>query len=390
MCASLVLRRPLAPYYLTYLIDDLPFTAVVEMTALVDPAQLGGHTLVYLPKYVGARRPAASSVPDDEIEAEFLAGLQRVYPAVDEPTSLGVRVSRVRAGVPDPDARLLASGCRRSTTSVPGLHLVTLGADRQRHAQRERDRRARRAAARSSPAPAWVRCAHDRGESTHEVDAMKPLASLSLDADNQWSYLKIHGDDGWEAFPSYLDVLVPRALERARRATTCASRSSSSARTPRWPRTATRSRALAAAGHEIGNHSFRHEPWLHRYSEAELDEELAPGRGRDRGRDRRATRRVPRPGLQPVGADAAGARAPGLRVRRVARCRPCIGPLARAYYFRHREARPPSSGPSASCSTAPGPTAAAPLRPYRWAVGDAHAARDPGHARCPGSRSRST
>ena len=31
---------------------------------------------------------------------------------------------------------------------------------------------------------------------------------------------------------------------------------------------------IASAGHEIGNHSFRHEPWLHLYSPAELDEEL--------------------------------------------------------------------------------------------------------------------
>ena len=26
----------------------------------------------------------------------------------------------------------------------------------------------------------------------------KPIASLSLDLDNQWSYRKIHGDRGWE------------------------------------------------------------------------------------------------------------------------------------------------------------------------------------------------
>ena len=31
---------------------------------------------------------------------------------------------------------------------------------------------------------------------------------------------------------------------------------------------------IAAAGHEIGNHSFNHEPWLHLYSKAELDEEF--------------------------------------------------------------------------------------------------------------------
>ena len=75
MCASLLLRPSLSGYYLTYLIDDLPFTAVVEMTALVDRGQLGGHTLVYLPKYVAPDDPLFE-VSDDEIEARFLAGLR--------------------------------------------------------------------------------------------------------------------------------------------------------------------------------------------------------------------------------------------------------------------------------------------------------------------------
>ena len=35
-------------------------------------------------------------------------------------------------------------------------------------------------------------------------------ASLSLDLDNQWSYMKTHGDAGWQSFPSYLDTAVPR------------------------------------------------------------------------------------------------------------------------------------------------------------------------------------
>ena len=42
---------------------------------------------------------------------------------------------------------------------------------------------------------------------------MKPYASLSLDLDNQWSYMKTHGDAGWQSYPSYLDAVVPRILE---------------------------------------------------------------------------------------------------------------------------------------------------------------------------------
>jgi hypothetical protein len=34
-------------------------------------------------------------------------------------------------------------------------------------------------------------------------------------------------------------------------------------------------RSIVEAGHEVGNHSFHHEPWLHLYSEAEIDAELA-------------------------------------------------------------------------------------------------------------------
>ncbi len=123
VCASLVLRESLSGYYLTYLMDDLPFTAVVEMTALVDPEQLGGHALVFLPKYVGPDDPLFD-VPDDEIEARFLEGLQRVYPRLERADVLGVRISRVRRVFPIPTlgySRRVPS----MTTSVPGLHLVS-------------------------------------------------------------------------------------------------------------------------------------------------------------------------------------------------------------------------------------------------------------------------
>ena len=43
VCSSLLLRAALSPYYLTYVTDSAtPFTGVVEMTAMVDPGELGG------------------------------------------------------------------------------------------------------------------------------------------------------------------------------------------------------------------------------------------------------------------------------------------------------------------------------------------------------------
>ena len=44
VCASFVLRSSLSGYYLTYLFDDLPFTAIVEMSALGGPDRSSAGT----------------------------------------------------------------------------------------------------------------------------------------------------------------------------------------------------------------------------------------------------------------------------------------------------------------------------------------------------------
>ena len=102
---------------------------------------------------------------------------------------------------------------------------------------------------------------------------MKQIASLSLDLDNKWSYMKTHGDAGWETFPTYLDTVVPRALqflkERDLRITFFIVGQDAA-----LDKNAEAIGQIAAAGHEIGNHSFRHEPWLHLYSKQELIEEF--------------------------------------------------------------------------------------------------------------------
>jgi hypothetical protein len=102
----------------------------------------------------------------------------------------------------------------------------------------------------------------------------KPIASLSLDLDNKWSYLKTHGDAGWESYPSYLDVLVPSVLgflqERNLAITFFVV-----GRDAALEKNHQALRALAMAGHEIGNHSFNHDPWLHLYSDQEVATEIA-------------------------------------------------------------------------------------------------------------------
>src|SRR5438067_1357861 len=101
----------------------------------------------------------------------------------------------------------------------------------------------------------------------------KPIASLSLDLDNKWSYMKTHGDSGWAEFPSYLEKLTPRVLqflaERQLRITVFVVGQDAALK-----KNHVALRAIAAAGHEMGNHSFSHEPSMHHYPEAEIDAEI--------------------------------------------------------------------------------------------------------------------
>jgi hypothetical protein len=196
---------------------------------------------------------------------------------------------------------------------------------------------------------------------------MKPYASLSLDLDNLWSYQMTHGDPGWEALPSYLDVLVPTVLdffaEREQRITFFVVGQDAA-----LDRNATAISALTGAGHEIGNHSFGHRPWLHRYSRDELHDEL--------GKAEEAI-------LAATGQRTVGFRGPGyslsedvLRVlvdrgyRYDASTLPTVvGPLARRYYFRsakltaeQREQRGYLFGGARE--------GLRPVKPYHWQVGE--------------------
>lgn len=107
-----------------------------------------------------------------------------------------------------------------------------------------------------------------------DCDLMKPTASLSLDLDNQWSYMRSHGDPAWAELPSYLDVAVPRILKflKERDLTITFFIVGQDAA---LEKNCDAIASIADAGHEIANHSFNHEPWLHLYSKDELVEEFA-------------------------------------------------------------------------------------------------------------------
>lgn len=163
------------------------------------------------------------------------------------------------------------------------------------------------------------------------MTARRPMLSLGLDLDNLWSYMKIHGDRGWESHPSYLEILVPSLLEilRQHRLTiTVFVVGQDAALEKNRPML----RAIADAGHEIGNHSFRHEPWFHLYSPGEVETEI-----------RSAEESIE----QATGQRPVGFRGPGfsfsaetlkvlVRRKYLYDCSSLptfLGPLARAYYF---------------------------------------------------------
>lgn len=192
---------------------------------------------------------------------------------------------------------------------------------------------------------------------------MRPLASVSLDLDDLWSYLKTHGDPGWEQRPSYLDRFLPGVLdlldEFGLRITFFVVGVDAERR-----ERASALRAITDRGHEVGNHSHEHEPWLPAYAADDLRSEVE-----------RADRAIAATcGQRPVGfrgpgfswsADLLEILADQGYLFDASTLPTFLGPLARAYYFHtarlsrtERAARRALFGTFAD--------GLRPVRPYRW------------------------
>jgi protoporphyrinogen oxidase len=123
ICASLLLKKPLANFYVTNITDtEIPFTAVIEMSALVDSQQFNGHSLVYLPKYLAPDDPTFA-LSDEEIQERFIGALERMYPNFNRDDLLSFRVSRVRHVFPLPTLNY-SKRLPEITTSIPGMHVL--------------------------------------------------------------------------------------------------------------------------------------------------------------------------------------------------------------------------------------------------------------------------
>ncbi|MFO0935104.1 MAG: NAD(P)/FAD-dependent oxidoreductase [Gemmataceae bacterium] len=124
VCASVVLKKALSPYYVTNITDGwVPFTAVIEMTALVKPEEFGGKHLVYLPKYVDPTDPLFET-PDEAIRESFLSALEKMYPHFHRDDVLAFQLSRVR-NVLAISTLNYSEHVPPFETSVPGLSIAT-------------------------------------------------------------------------------------------------------------------------------------------------------------------------------------------------------------------------------------------------------------------------
>ena len=97
VCGSLLLEKPISPYYVTNITDTwVPLTGVIEMSTIVDSqAELGGKHLVYLPKYM------IDDHPDLEEDAAVfkercLSTLEKMYNHFSRDQVLDFKVARAK------------------------------------------------------------------------------------------------------------------------------------------------------------------------------------------------------------------------------------------------------------------------------------------------------
>jgi protoporphyrinogen oxidase len=123
ICMSCILKLPLKGFYVTNIADDqLPFTGVIEMTALVDRKHFGGNSLVYLPKYVSSEDPLFQAT-DEEITSWFLASFAKMYPELNQEDILAYAVARARHVIALPVMNY-SGNVHQIRTSLPGIYIV--------------------------------------------------------------------------------------------------------------------------------------------------------------------------------------------------------------------------------------------------------------------------
>jgi len=96
ICTTILLNKKLSPFYVTNITDsDTPFTGVIEMTALINPDEIKGYHLIYLPKYVNSD-DSLLNVSNNELSQTFLNEFLKMYPSVNRNEVSFCGVSKAR------------------------------------------------------------------------------------------------------------------------------------------------------------------------------------------------------------------------------------------------------------------------------------------------------
>ncbi|MFB6341473.1 NAD(P)/FAD-dependent oxidoreductase [Saccharicrinis sp. FJH62] len=96
ICPNVILKKAISPYYVTNITDSgVPFTGVIEMTALVDKRDFSDKHLIYLPKYLQSNDPYFEKT-DKEISDMFLDYLLKMYPHLHLNDIEHVEIARAR------------------------------------------------------------------------------------------------------------------------------------------------------------------------------------------------------------------------------------------------------------------------------------------------------
>jgi protoporphyrinogen oxidase len=124
VCASMLLKEPISPYYVTNITDTwVPLTAVIEMSTIVDSqSQLGGQHLVYLPKYMPDDHEGLTE-SDEDYKERCLATLEKMYEHFSRDNVVDFKVSRAKyvAALATLD---YSSKLPPIVTSVPGFYAL--------------------------------------------------------------------------------------------------------------------------------------------------------------------------------------------------------------------------------------------------------------------------
>ncbi len=123
VCTSMLLKRPLAGYYVTNILDTwVPFTGIIEMGSILPPEKLGGHYLVYLPTYMLSTDERLLE-SDETIHERCISTLEKMYPDFDRSQVAAIQTARAKQVMAIPTLNY-SENLPPLKSSLSGLYLL--------------------------------------------------------------------------------------------------------------------------------------------------------------------------------------------------------------------------------------------------------------------------